>query len=93
MFTGLLFVVQAYAQQYAIELNRASTSIDVMEDNMQKLEATFSFQGITTFGIEAEKGLFNEISIPGTYSIGALGAPKLPASKQLIEIPLALTCR
>jgi hypothetical protein len=87
LFTGLLFGVQAYGQQFAIELNRASTSVDVMKDNMQKLEATFSFQGITTFGVEAEKGLFNEISIPGTYSTGALGTPKLPASKQLIEIP------
>jgi len=72
-FTGLLFAVQAYGQQFAIELNRASTSVDIMEDNMQKLEATFSFQGITSFGVESEKGLFNEISIPGTYSIGGLG--------------------
>jgi hypothetical protein len=75
------------AQDLAISFNRAATGVDIARDNAQQLNLSFTFSGITTFGVESEKGLFNEILIPGTYAIGALGTPKLPASKHLIEIP------
>lgn len=75
------------AQEYTIALGKSATNVAVADDNMQQLNLTFSFSGINTFVVDTKKGEFNEIGIPGTYAIGKLGTPKLPASKKLIEIP------
>ncbi|MBE0662500.1 MAG: T9SS type A sorting domain-containing protein [Bacteroidales bacterium] len=84
----LLFVTQlTYSQHIAIDLGRSETDVKIQKDDMQNLNVSFSYSGIGTFGIETSKGLFNELAIQGTYWIGELGSPKLPASKKLIEIP------
>lgn len=83
----LLSLLPAYAQQMVIDFGRAETDVKIAKDDMQQLKASFSYSGIGTFGVETGKGLFNEIAIPGTYWIGDLGSPKLPATKKLIEIP------
>jgi len=77
----------ADAQHIAIDLGRSDTDVKIAKDDMQQLKVSFSYSGIGTFGVESGRGLFNEIAIPGTYWIGDLGSPKLPASKKLIEIP------
>ncbi len=51
----------------------------------------FSYPGISSFKVETSKGSFNEISIPNAFSVGNLGTPKLPATKELIEIPFGAT--
>jgi hypothetical protein len=84
----LLFsLLPIYAQHIAIDLGRAETDVKISKDDMQQLKVSFSYNGIGTFGVETGKGLFSELAIPGTYWIGDLGSPKLPASKKLIEIP------
>ncbi|HRW97754.1 MAG TPA: C25 family peptidase propeptide domain-containing protein, partial [Bacteroidales bacterium] len=85
---GLLVNHHATAQEFAVDFGRSATEINVGEDNMQRLQLNFTYSGLNTFVVETDKGLqFNEINIPGTYWIGELGTPKLPASKKLIEIP------
>lgn len=84
---ALLFAIQTIAQNHAINLNRSTTSIEVAKDNSERLQAQFSYPAIYAFTVESEKGTFNELIIPETYSVGAIGTPKLPATHKLIEIP------
>lgn len=83
----LFSTANLFAQDYAINFNRAATTVELEKDNADELKLTFTYNGIQTFGVEAERGLYNEIIIPGTYAVGSVGTPKLPASKHLIEIP------
>ncbi len=87
LFVALITSQQSMAQNYAIDLGKTATEVNVAADNMQKLELSYSFSGVNTFAVETKKGQFNEIAIPGLFSTGTLGSPKLPASKKLIEIP------
>lgn len=85
MFLILLAGFQSFAQ--TIDLGRASGQVQVTEDNFSKTNVTFTYSTISSFVVEADRGVFNEIQIPGAYAIGGLGTPKLPASKNLIEVP------
>jgi len=87
LLLGVFFSTHLFAQEFAINLGRTSGAVDVVTDNMQQLRVNYSYPGINTFGVKSDKGLFNEIYIPNTYWVGELGTPKLPASKNLIEIP------
>lgn len=80
-------ISRAFSQKMMIDFGKGKTDVSVNDDNMERLNLTFRYEGITAFGVTTEKGTFDEIGIPGTYSIGGLGTPKLPASKKLIEIP------
>lgn len=84
---GLLFTTQLTAQDFAIDFGRASGGVNVVTDNMQQLRVNYSYPGIHSFNIKSNSGLFNELSMPKAFWIGELGTPKLPASKDLIEIP------
>jgi hypothetical protein len=77
----------AFAQQINIAFKEAESAVEVTEENFSKLNIKYTYSGLTSFGVTSERGTFNEISIPGTYWTGELGSPKLPASKDLIEIP------
>jgi len=96
-FIGLLLMLNfltafdTTAQNFAINFGKQHAGIQLTADNMQGLKANFSFPGASTFTVETPKGQFNELSIPGTYWIGSIGEPKLPASKKLIEIPFGAT--
>lgn len=83
----LLTTQLTYSQHIAIDLGRSETDVKIQKDDMQNLKVSFSYSGIGTYGIETSKGLFNELAIPGTFWVGEIGSPKLPASKKLIEIP------
>lgn len=87
LLVGVMINFPAFSQELAIDFGRTSQEISVNVDNMEKLNVTFNYSGITTFGVETGRGIFDEIGIPGAFSTGELGTPKLPATKQLIEIP------
>ncbi len=78
---------QSMAQAKVIDLGSESTDVQIATDNMEQLNLSYSFSGVNAFTVDTKKGEFNEIAIPGLFSIGKLGTPKLPASKKLIEIP------
>ncbi|MDZ4203488.1 MAG: C25 family cysteine peptidase, partial [Bacteroidales bacterium] len=75
------------AQDFAIKFGNLPNKTEVREDNMQRLRVTYNYAGIGTFGVATKDAQFNEIFIPNTFWVGELGSPKLPASKDLIEIP------
>ena len=87
LLMGLLFSFNSMAQDLAIDFGKTSAGVNIVEDNMQQFEANFSYNGIKTFQVSSEKGIFNEIAIDGAFSVGNIGEPKLPATKELIEIP------
>ena len=77
----------AFASSSKIALNKAETNFEIIENSYYNLDVTFEFSEIATLDISSEKGVFTELRIPGGYSTGAIGSPKLPAIKKLIEIP------
>ncbi len=77
----------AISQELAIDFGRTTQEIMVNEDNSERLNVTFNYRGVAVFGVESERGMFDEIAMPDAFSIGNLGTPKLPATKKLIEIP------
>lgn len=83
----MLVMLQLSAQDFAIDLGRSTSTKNLTTDNLQGLKLSYSYPGIGSFNIKLEKGLFNEIFMPDAYWIGEPGTPKLPASKDLIEIP------
>lgn len=87
LIAGLLINIPAFSQDLVIDFGRTTQEVTVNEDNMDKLNVTFNYRGISAFGIETGRGLFDEIAMPGAFSTGELGTPKLPATKKLIEIP------
>lgn len=82
-----MLVSFAMAQNYSIEFSQKKSATDVVTNNYNNLEIEYSYPGITSFDVKTKKGEFSEIAIPNTFSIGAIGSPKLPASKNLIEVP------
>jgi len=87
LLLGLLLGSHVSAQDFAIDFGRTTSGANVAIDNMQQLRVTYTYPGISTFGVKSDQGMFNELSMPDAYWIGELGTPKLPASKDLIEIP------
>ena len=81
MFSGF----RSFAQ--TIDLGRSAGQVQVTEDNFSKTRVTYTYSTINAFTVDAVRGTFSEIQIPGAYSIGELGTPKLPASKHLLEVP------
>ncbi|PKP50911.1 MAG: hypothetical protein CVT92_14030 [Bacteroidetes bacterium HGW-Bacteroidetes-1] len=81
----MLFGLSSMAQ--TIDLGRSASQVQVTEDNFQKTKVIYTYSALNSFGVESDRGMFNEVSIPGSYWTGDLGTPKLPASKHLIEIP------
>jgi len=80
----------------AISLNAANMSIDLSKykqattlqrNDYEKIQLHFDFSQLEIKNIETEKGVFSEISIPNYYHVGSIGTPKLPAAKEILEIP------
>ncbi len=87
LFAALIITTKVQAQDLAIDFGKTSSGTVILDDNMQKLSAEISYPGLTTFKVESTKGIFNELLIPGAFSVGNIGEPKLPATKELIEVP------
>ncbi|TVQ86397.1 MAG: T9SS C-terminal target domain-containing protein, partial [Bacteroidetes bacterium] len=75
-----------YAQSH-IELEAERTQTMLKESNLHSIEVFYSFDVLKALNVETERGEFHELFISNTYSVGQPGTPKLPAAKNLIEIP------
>ncbi len=87
---SLIFVVLAsmlFAGSYNINLQSYNSPTKILRNNSYEMEARFSFGSVNAFDVSTKKGVFSEITIPGTYPDGNLGEPKLPTVKKLIEVP------
>ena len=83
----VLMVAFTSAKSYEITLSDNESAVEISENNYQRLEVLFNFEGINTLEVETKEGIFNELIIPGTYSTKEIGAPKLPSANELIVIP------
>jgi len=76
-----------FAQDYQIPFNTGKNASSVIENTTETLRVQYVFGGLQSIEVKTEKGVFNELILPQGYSVGELGSPKLPAVKNLIEIP------
>lgn len=76
-----------FAQDYQIPFNTGKNASSVIENTTETLRVQYVFGGLQSIEVKTEKGVFNELILPQGYSVGELGCPKLPAIKNLIEIP------
>ena len=83
----ILIASLSFAKTYNIDFGTKENTVRLQENDYQKLSMNLTFEGMNSFEVETQKGIFNEIIIPKTYNIGEVGTPKLPAVKKLIEIP------
>ncbi len=86
-FALLMAFFCGFSQFYAINLKSNKNSSQIHCNDFEKINMSFSYDGISSFNVKTVKGEFSEISIPGTYPIGEVGTPKLPATKKLLSIP------
>ncbi len=73
--------------KYQIDLNQENTPLKFTTSKSLSLIIESQFSHIDFFDVNSKKGSFAEVSIPGTYSSHAIGSPKLPQVKKLIDIP------
>ncbi|MBI9032999.1 MAG: T9SS type A sorting domain-containing protein [Bacteroidales bacterium] len=83
---ALLVCGTVFSQNLAIDFGTKGEK-QILENSQENLKMRYSFKGISTFKVKTSHGTFNEIAIPETYFVGDIGTPKLPAAKDLIEIP------
>jgi len=76
-----------FGESYSINLYPDNTDLTLLENTEEKIALRYEISHINGFDVETEEGVFSEISIPQGHYIGAIGTPKLPARKELIEIP------
>ena len=84
-----LFVVVAtqLMGQSSIQLEAERTSTHLQESNLQTMRVSYSFDEIRSVEVKTDQGNFSELMFHNAYSVGELGTPRLPAAKNLIEIP------
>ena len=85
LLAGLLFGSQAMAQGRIDFRNQSAQQCANQTD--EGFTASFSFSSIDAADLNTEKGVFSNITMPGTYPSGNVGEPSLPAAHQLIALP------
>jgi len=83
----LLGIGSLYAQELKINFENERSVSEVKANNFERTEFTFAFEGLNYFNVKTDDGTFTELVMPGGYSVGEFGTPKLPARKKLIEVP------
>ena len=66
----ILIVSLSFAKSYDIDFGTKENKVRLQENDYQKLSMSLTFEGINSFEVETQKGIFNEIIIPKTYCIG-----------------------
>ncbi len=88
LLTVFLFIFAYSASaQSPIRLEAEKSLTEVKESTFQTLKVQYAFDELQTLEVKTDHGTFNELMFQNAYSVGELGTPKLPAAKNLIEIP------
>jgi hypothetical protein len=61
--------------------------IEVKSDGWEGTRLVFRFDRLEAREIKTGHGSFTDLALPNAFFVGEPGTPKLPASKELIEIP------
>jgi hypothetical protein len=80
----------ALAQNGQIDL-RSESKAEITRSEFTTLRAVFSYSSIESIEVATERGTFSEITLPGTYPSGEIGSPELPATHQLLAVPMGAT--
>ncbi|MBQ6084218.1 MAG: T9SS type A sorting domain-containing protein [Bacteroidales bacterium] len=75
-----------FSQSMKIDFNRNSGN-EIIKSDFQTLRAVFSYSSLESAEVTTERGVFSEITIPGTYRSGEIGTPELPATHELLAVP------
>lgn len=75
------------AQEAKINFSHEKGVSEIKSNHIEKTLFSFTFEGLNFFNVKTEQASFTELVMPKGYSVGELGAPKLPARKKLIEVP------
>ncbi len=73
--------------QNVIELDASKSKTQVVKNDFQSLQINYTFDALHTLEVKTRQGTFHELILPQGYPVGKPGDPKLPAAKDLIEIP------
>ncbi len=89
MLLVLLFIgtLPLFGQSPKINFEAEKTVTFVTKNDYESTRVQFSFEGLNFMDVKTPDGMFTELIMPGGYSIGNYGTPKLPAAKKLIELP------
>ena len=79
-----------FSQSMTIDFNRNSGN-EILKSDFQTLRAVFSYSSLESAEVTTERGVFSEITIPGTYRSGEIGTPELPATHELLAVPFGAT--
>ena len=79
-----------FSQSMTIDFNRNSGN-EILKSDFQTLRAVFSYSSLESAEVTTERGVFSEITIPGTYRSGEIGSPELPATHELLAVPFGAT--
>ncbi len=87
VFLWLISADSLFAQETKINFAHETSLSEIKSNHIEKTVLSFTFEGLNFFNVKTEQGTFTELVMPKGYSVGELGAPKLPARKKLIEVP------
>lgn len=89
-----LFVLFGQAS-YSLNPDKPTTTLQIKENTYGSLVLinSLSIQDIQTLKVNTKKGMFSEFIIPEYGASNAIGDPKLPVMKKLIEIPVGATIK
>ncbi|MBS4012557.1 MAG: Ig-like domain-containing protein, partial [Bacteroidetes bacterium] len=76
-----------FSQTTRIEFAENKSLLEVKSNTITSTRVNYVFDGLNVLDVKSDKGTFTELIMPEGYSVGNIGTPKLPAAKNLIEIP------
>ncbi len=83
----VLFFATTIQAQKTIPLSVDAQKSEVVSQTDRSLSMQYNFDALQVMDVKTSKGDFHELFLQKGYSVGELGYPKLPAVKNLIEIP------
>ncbi len=83
-----LILASSSAFSKDIKLSKEDNKISVVENTYHKLHITNQLGDIKTIKVSVDNRVFTQLVIPGYSSTEVVGSPKLPVSRQLIELPI-----
>lgn len=87
LLTSLFVGFGLPAQNAFVHFPNSTDRMVVAGDSYKGFSLSYSFNALYTDFISNDKGDFNDLILNGAYYDGALGEPKLPVIKKMIEVP------
>jgi hypothetical protein len=102
IFTGILLLagllllagnLPLFAAAEKIELSAREGGIQIKSDDWSATRLFLRVSELDVTEIKTAHGTFTELSFPKAFPVGEPGSPKLPAFKEMIEVPMGAEVR